>query len=162
MLYQEQIIKTVTLKSKLDEKISACMMYGSFTKGEGDQFSDVEFYVFVKEEQFSSFDSSHWINEIAPNDLLLENEYGTEVVIFTHLVRGEFHFLPESKMDIIESFKPTGVFPNTDSMFIYDRTGKLKPLLKFLGGSGPYRSTNENVNYAFNCIMIIKLLNFDY
>ncbi|MDE8516384.1 nucleotidyltransferase, partial [Staphylococcus aureus] len=76
--------------------------------------------------------------------------YGTEVVIFSNLIRGEFHFLPISKIEVIKSFKPTGVFPDPDSMYIYDSTEQLKPLLDDLSGAGPNRMTVENVNFAFN------------
>jgi lincosamide nucleotidyltransferase len=125
-------------------------MYGSFTKGEGDQYSDVEFYIFIKDDKFKKFQSRQWIADIAPYDLMFFNEYGTEVVIFSNLIRGEFHFLPESEIEVIKTFKPTGVFPDTESMFIYDTTGKLKPCLDDLGGDVPKRMTNENVNFAFN------------
>ncbi len=53
-------------------------------------------------------------------------------------------------MEIIKSFKPTGVFPDPESMYIYDSTEQLKPLLYELGGAGPNRMTDENVNFAFN------------
>src|SRR5690625_6548554 len=66
------------------------------------------------------------------------------------MIRGEFHFLPVSKMDVIKGFKPTGVFPDPESMYIYDSTEQLKPLLDELGGAGPDRMTDENVNFAFN------------
>lgn len=150
MLIQKKIIDNVKDKCIQDDSISACMMYGSFTKGEGDQYSDVEFYLFIADDLIHHFNSKHWISAVHPVDLIFYNEYGTEVAIFSNMIRGEFHFLPESKIDIIKSFKPTGVFPDTEAMYIYDSTGKLRPLLKGLGGSGPDRMTNENVNFTFN------------
>ena len=150
MLFQKNIIHNVKNKCIQDDSISACMMYGSFTKGEGDQYSDVEFYIFIADDVINNFNSRHWISEVSPVDLVFYNEYGTEVAIFSNMIRGEFHFLPVSEMEVIKSFKPTGVFPDTESMYIYDSTGKLKPLLEGLGGTGPDRMTNENVNFAFN------------
>lgn len=150
MFLQKQIIHSVKEKCEQDSRVTSCMMYGSFTKGEGDPFSDVEFYIFIKDDEFDFFQSRQWIAEIASYDLMFQNEYGTEVVIFSNLIRGEFHFLPESKIEVIKTFKPTGVFPDTESMFIYDETGRLKPCLDYLGGDGPERMTNENVNFAFN------------
>src|SRR5690606_12788463 len=88
------------------------MMYGSFTKGEGDQYSDIEFYVFLKDDTVSTFDSAKWLYEVAPYSLLYQNEYGTEVVIFENLIRGEFHFLSEREMNIIPSFKESGYIPD--------------------------------------------------
>nr|WP_259391634.1 nucleotidyltransferase [Paenibacillus sp. 1011MAR3C5] len=126
------------------------MMYGSFTKGEGDPYSDVEFYIFIADHQFDEFQSRQWVAEVASYDLMFRNDYDTEVVIFSNLIRGEFHFLPEAKLEVIKTFKPTGVFPDPEAMFIYDRTGKLRLCLDYLGGGGPDRLTAENVNYAFN------------
>ncbi|MDA6151319.1 lincosamide nucleotidyltransferase Lnu(B), partial [Escherichia coli] len=88
-------------------------------------------------DKVENFSSRLWISEIYSVDLIFYNDYGTEVVIFSNMIRGEFHFLPESEIEIIRSFKPTGVFPDTDSMYIYDSTNRLKPLLDDLGGDGP-------------------------
>ena len=150
MLIQNKIIQSVRNKCIEDESVSACMMYGSFTKGEGDQYSDVEFYIFIEDDKMEKFSSRCWISKVYPVDLIFYNEYGTEVVIFSNLIRGEFHFLPISKIEVIKSFKPTGVFPDPDSMYIYDSTEQLKPLLDDLSGAGPNRMTDENVNFAFN------------
>lgn len=150
MLIQNKIIQKVKDKCIEDEFISACMMYGSFTKGEGDQYSDVEFYIFIQDDMMENFNSRHWVSAVYPIHLIFYNEYRTEVVIFSNMIRGEFHFLPVSKIEIIKSFKPTGVFPDPESMYIYDSTEQLKPLLDDLGGVGPDRMTNENVNFAFN------------
>jgi lincosamide nucleotidyltransferase len=150
LLIQKKIIQNVKNKCIEDESVSACMMYGSFTKGEGDQYSDVEFYIFIRDHDINHFNSRHWISEVNAADLIFYNEYGTEVVIFSNMIRGEFHFLPESKMEIIKSFTSTGVFPNPESMYIYDSTEQLRPLLEGLGGSGPERMTDKNVNFAFN------------
>lgn len=150
MFLQKQMIQSVKEKCEQDSIVSSCMMYGSFTKGEGDQYSDIEFYIFIKDDQFEDFQSRQWIAKIASYDLMFHNEYETEVVIFSNLIRGEFHFLPQSKIEIIKSFKPTGVFPDTESMLLYDSTGELKQCLDFLAGTGPERMTDENVNFAFN------------
>ncbi len=150
MLRQEELISLVSEKCECDPAVSAGMMYGSFTKGEGDQYSDVEFYIFLKNEEMEKFHSAKWISDIAPCDLHFLNEYGTEVVVFSDLVRGEFHFLPESDIGIIRTFKDTGKFPDTASMFLYDTTGQLKPSLDYLKGDGPNRLTDENVNFACN------------
>lgn len=150
MLIQNKIIQSVRDRCIEDEFVSACMMYGSFTKGEGDQYSDVEFYIFIEDDKMENFSSRHWVSEVYPIHLIFYNEYGTEVVIFSNMIRGEFHFLPVSKIEIIKSFKPTGLFPDPESMYIYDSTEQLKPLLDDLGGAGPDRMTDENVNFAFN------------
>ena len=153
MLIQHEIIQRVRDKCIQDDFVSACMMYGSFTKGEGDQYSDVEFYLFIEDDKMEKFSSKHWISEVCSVDLIFYNEYGTKVVIFSNMIRGEFHFLPVAKIEVIKSFKPTGVFPDPESMYIYDSTEQLKPLLYDLGGSGQDRMTDENVNFAFNNVV---------
>ena len=150
MLFQKKLIERVKNKCELDNHIASALMYGSFTKGEGDQYSDVEFYIFIKNQMNANFDSNNWIKELFPVELIFFNEYGTQVAIFSNLVRGEFHFLPEQKMGVIKDFKPTGVFPNPEKMFIYDSTNKLFPLLEYLNGDDPIRKTDENINFAFN------------
>lgn len=150
MLQQEKLINKIKEKCEKDARISACMMYGSFTKGEGDRYSDVEFYIFLNDNDIEQFVSSEWIREIAPFDLLFFNEFGTEVVVFSNLVRGEFHFKPISEIEVIKTFKGNGMSPDVQSMFVYDDTGKLQQCLDYLDGDDPERMTNENVNFAFN------------
>lgn len=150
MSKQKELIARVKQLVESDGNVSACMMYGSFTKGEGDQYSDIEFYIFLKDDAVSTFDSAKWLYEVAPYSLLYQNEYGTEVVIFESLIRGEFHFLSENEMNIIPSFKASGYIPDTKAMFIYDETGKLELYLSELDGPGPNRLTEENVNFLLN------------
>lgn len=147
MLKQKELIANVKNLTESDERITACMMYGSFTKGEGDQYSDIEFYIFLKDSITSNFDSSNWLFDVAPYLMLYKNEYGTEVVIFDNLIRGEFHFLSEKDMNIIPSFKDSGYNPDTKAMLIYDETGQLENYLSEISGARPNRLTEENANF---------------
>lgn len=147
MLKQKELIANVKNLTESDERITACMMYGSFTKGEGDQYSDIEFYIFLKDSITSNFDSSNWLFDVAPYLMLYKNEYGTEVVIFDNLIRGEFHFLSEKDMNIIPSFKDSGYIPDMKDMLIYDETGQLENYLLEISGARPNRLTEENANF---------------
>lgn len=158
MLYQERMIQKVKEKSQHDSLIIATMMYGSFTQNCGDEYSDIEFYIFIKNEEFQSFDSRPWIEDISPFYTHFTNEFGSEVVIFTNLIRGEFHFLPEKDMGVISSFKPVGYFPDTDAMLIYDSNGKLRQYLDSLKGSNVNRSTNQNIEIVWNNLLNTLLL----
>lgn len=146
MLQQETLISAVKAQCQADERIKAALMYGSFTQNCGDAFSDVEFYIFVANESFEDFDTKAWIAGIYPLSLHLFNDYGTEVVVFENLVRGEFHFLPQKSMDIIESFRTVGYFPDLDAMCLYDESGELKKHLAVLGAYEPKRDTTENIH----------------
>ncbi|HYN89578.1 MAG TPA: lincosamide nucleotidyltransferase Lnu(B), partial [Ardenticatenaceae bacterium] len=48
MRLQEEMIARVRQLCHADERVVAALMYGSFTKGEGDGFSDIEFYLFIR------------------------------------------------------------------------------------------------------------------
>lgn len=158
MLFQEKIIEKVKNKSKKDTNIASAMTYGSFTNGEGDRYSDVEFYIFLEDDVTETFSKKRWVSEIYPVEMIFKNEYGTEVVIFENLIRAEFHFLPVSKIEIIKEFKYVGYFPNTAAMYLYDSTGKLKSLLDFIGGPSQVRDTEENVNFLCNNFLNVWLL----
>ncbi len=45
MLIQEVMIERVRELCHADRRVTGAFMYGSFTLGEGDEFSDIEFYV---------------------------------------------------------------------------------------------------------------------
>lgn len=50
---QLQMINITKSIAQYDENVSAVFMYGSFTKNEGDKYSDIEFYIFVKKKKIS-------------------------------------------------------------------------------------------------------------
>ena len=59
---QLQMIDKTKLFAQQDENISAVFMYGSFTKNEGDKYSDIEFYIFLKNKE--NFSAEKWVNQI--------------------------------------------------------------------------------------------------
>lgn len=150
MIKQVELINKVKIQSELDDNIIATLMYGSFTQNSGDKYSDVEFYIFIKDDLFKDFDSKKWISNIHQYCTYFTNEFGTEVAIFKNLVRGEFHFLRESEIDIVKSFKLVGYFPNVDSMLIYDSNGKLKESLNELRDCRENRFSKDTIEYTIN------------
>jgi lincosamide nucleotidyltransferase len=157
MLLQEELIIKVRDNGSITSCVNAIMMYGSFTQGCGDTFSDIEFYVFIEDNSYTEFDSCPWVTEIHPVAAHLINEYGTEVFIFENLIRGEFHFLPVEGMSIIETFSSVGFFPDIDAMCLYDKNDMLKRNLKVLKGCYVDRTSSQNienvVNNFFNAIL---------
>jgi lincosamide nucleotidyltransferase len=149
-LFQLELITAVKNKAQRDSRIDAVMMYGSFTQNCGDAFSDVEFYVFVNDESFKVFNAADWIFQIHPYELHFFNEYGTEVVIFDNLVRGEFHFLPKKEMAIIETFKTVGHFPDIDSMCLCDKDGSLRKYLQICADYEINRYSKESIEFTAN------------
>ncbi len=150
MQKQEQLIQSVKNKGNSDSRINAILMYGSFTQGCGDKYSDVEFYLFIEDSDFPDFDTKKWIEEIHSVYNHFYNEHGTEVVIFTNLIRGEFHFLPAEKMSIIGSFVPAGYFPDVASMVVCDKQGRLQNAVQVLYGCRVTCGRKESKNIIDN------------
>src|SRR5690606_30767388 len=101
-MVQLEMIERVKSLAHRSTAISAVLMYGSFVKGEGDEYSDIEFYIFLNPE--SDFDKKSWVTSIEKIELFFVNEFGTDVAIFENLVRGEFHFMNVNQVGIINSW----------------------------------------------------------
>jgi lincosamide nucleotidyltransferase B/F len=55
MMPQEWMITRVRTLCMQDAQILAALMYGCFTRDEGDQFSDIEFYLFLQAGDLRQF-----------------------------------------------------------------------------------------------------------
>jgi lincosamide nucleotidyltransferase len=88
-----------------DERLVATLMYGSFALGQGDRFSDIEFYLFFEDEALRSLEEEAWVCQIAPLDLYYVNEFGNGTAIFENLVRGEFHFEAASNVRLVDAWE---------------------------------------------------------
>src|SRR5690554_2331463 len=141
MTQLQMIDKTKSIAEE-DENVSAVFMYGSFTKNEGDQYSDIEFYVFLKNKE--DFLAKKWVNQIYPVSLYFTNEYGSEVVIFENMVRGEFHFLKADEIGIIKSWEGIVAFSDFRQMNLVDKDGFLAKTLNQIKIKSPDRTTTEN------------------
>ena len=124
---QLELINKFKEKSIKDSTISAVLMYGSFIKGEGDEFSDIEFYIFLWNE--CCIDKYEWISSVNPIELMFINEFGTDVVIFDNLIRGEFHFLSLKDISIIKSWQGYTSFEFKEKMILVDKQGLLTDVL---------------------------------
>lgn len=124
---QLYLINEFKKKSIEDCTISAVLMYGSFIKGEGDKFSDIEFYIFLRDD--CHIDKYKWISSVNPIALMFVNEFGTDVVIFDNLIRGEFHFLPLKEISIIKSWQGHTSFEFKEKMNLVDKDSLLTDVL---------------------------------
>jgi len=131
----------------------AAWMYGSFTRAEGDAYSDVEFCIYVDDAAYEAFDPAHWVSQIAPVALYFVNEFGTGTAIFENLVRGEFHFERAGDMAQVPALKQLSGFPAPEDMVILDRTGELTAHLRTISGPGPDRGAVEHIASLWhNCL----------
>jgi len=122
---QQQLIDSVRMRCEKDSRIEAALMYGSFPKGEGDAYSDVEFYVYVADAEMAHFDPEAWVDALEEPLACFVNEYGTRVAIFDDLVRGEFHFEPTARVSDVARWAPVERQGDPARMVLLDRTGAL-------------------------------------
>ncbi|GAA5192841.1 hypothetical protein GCM10023322_53300 [Rugosimonospora acidiphila] len=133
MLVQERLIARVRELCVADERLDAALMYGSFAAGEADEHSDVEFWLFFRPEHLGpdsreGVQPSSWCARVAPFSQLVRNEFGTDVVFFPGLVRGEFHFVTSDDIPIVRTWPARGA--PVERMILVDRSGRLRPALE--------------------------------
>ncbi len=150
LLPQIKMIERVRMLCQQDERLVAALMYGSFTRGEGDQFSDIEFALFFADEQLPLIDQQAWVAQIAPLALYFSDDVGHQTAIFSNLVRSEFHFEAASAMAIVETWRGNAWFPDLESAVLVDRTGALAQHLQPLIGPAPVRDTAEVAQFLTN------------
>ncbi len=147
LLLQDAMIERVRDLCQEDEQLVAAMMYGSFTRGEGDAYSDIEFVLFFRDDALLDVDQEAWVGRIAPVELYFTNEFGNGTAIFSNLIRVEFHFEKASDMQQVEGWATTDTFPNQASTLLLDRTGRLGEHLRPLIGLPPKRDSPEQVRF---------------
>ena len=145
MLPQEAMIARLRQVCAEDADVDAAMMYGSFTRGEGDAYSDIEFLLFFREDALPTLDRRAWLSQIRPVEMLFRNEFGHHVAIFDNLVRGEFHFHTTQEVAIAEAWPGVVHFPTLASTLIVDKSGRLAPYLEPLIGPAPVQDTPPQV-----------------
>src|SRR5690606_11771453 len=125
------------------QNISAVFMYGSFTKNEGDNYSDIEFYIFLRDKD--NFSAEYWVGEIHPLALYCINEYGSGVAIFEKMIWGESHCLTNYQMKVIKSWDGFVEFSDFDKMIWVDKEDLLTKTLNEIENKVPDRATDENI-----------------
>jgi lincosamide nucleotidyltransferase B/F len=152
VLQQEVMIEKVRELSERDERVVATLMYGSFALGQGDRFSDIEFYLFFKDEVSEGLEEEAWVGQIAPLDLYYVNEFGNGTAIFEDLVRGEFHFEAASNVGLVDAWE-TAWFPSLDSAVLVDKTGELSSRVARLVRRPPDLDTPERALFLCRSLM---------
>jgi lincosamide nucleotidyltransferase B/F len=124
MLPQEAMIEKTRELCYKDERLVAALMYGSFALGEGDRFSDIEFYLFFEDEASEGLEEEAWVAQIAPLALYYVNEFGNGSAIFENLVRGEIHFEAASNVGLVDAWE-NAWFHSLESAVPVDKNGQL-------------------------------------
>ena len=127
---QVELIDRVRAACTADPGLDAALMYGSFAKGEADEHSDIEFWLFFTEAARTKLDPAAWCARIAPVSHVLLNEFGAHVAFFPRLVRGEFHFATTAHIPAVSLWPERGA--PVEKMLVLDRSGRLEPVLRAL------------------------------
>jgi lincosamide nucleotidyltransferase len=133
-----------------EARLVAAMLYGSFTRQEGDRYADIECLLYFQDEHLPDIDPQAWVSQIAPVALYFVNEFGVGTAIFHNLVRGEFHFDPASQMAVVESWQGLLAFPSLETTLLLDRTGELTRRLGAVIGPPPRQDAPEQVQALIN------------
>ena len=152
MLQQEVMIEKVRELSERDERVVATLIYGSFALGQGDRFSDIEFYLFFEDEVSEGLEEEAWVGQIAPLDLYYVNEFGNGIAIFEDLIRGEFHFEATSNVGLVDAWE-TAWFPSLESAVLVDKTGELSRWVSRLVRHPPDKDTPEQALFLCRSLM---------
>ena len=129
-LPQQRMIARARELCQSDDRLDSAMMYGSFALGESDEYSDIEFLLFFRDDDFDAIIPHEWLSQIEPVAHHYTNEWGILAVIFENLVRGEFHIHRTSELDaVIKSLHGSETFPSLDATLIADKSGAMAPLL---------------------------------
>ncbi len=164
MLPQEDMIARLRTVCAADDTVDAAMMYGSFTRGEGDAYSDIEFLLFFRNDALPDLDRRAWLAQIRPVELLFVNEFGHHTAIFDNLVRGEFHFHAASEVTLAAGWPGVVHFPSLASTLIADKSGALTPYLNAIvapppaqGGPEKTQSLADNfVNWGWFGVNVLR------
>ncbi len=152
MLPQEVMIERIRELCTQDERVVVALMYGSFALGEGDRFSDIEFYLFFDEEALGALEEQAWVGQIAPLDLYYVNEFGNGTAIFENLIRGEFHFEAASNFGLVEVWE-SAWFPSLESAVLVDKSGELSDRVGRLVRPPPDLDTPERALFLCRSLM---------
>jgi lincosamide nucleotidyltransferase B/F len=152
MLPQEIMIEKVRELCDQDERVVSALMYGSFALGEGDRFSDIEFYLFFEDEAIEGLREEAWVAQIAPLSLYYVNEFGNGTAIFENLVRGEFHFEATSNVGLVGAWE-SAWFPSQESAVLVDKTGQLSGRVGRLVRPPPDLDTPEQALFLCRSLM---------
>jgi lincosamide nucleotidyltransferase len=148
---QLQIINKVVQLAERDANVSAVLMYGSFTRNEGDEHSDVEFYIFLNNK--SDFNSRRWVNRVEKVSLFFTNEFGTEIAVFDSMIRGKFHFLPVAEIGIIKTWEGFTSFEYVKNMKLVDKNGHLAEVMNSIEITKPDYSEPMNIRWLAESLL---------
>ena len=82
MLLQLEMIDRVRDLCAADTRVVAAWMYGSFPAGEADSYSDIEFVIYLRDEDARCLRVRCLVERVAPVALYFLNEFGVGAALF--------------------------------------------------------------------------------
>lgn len=116
-----------------DPRITHALAYGSFTQGTADEFSDLDYWLYL--DPGAKFDVYSWIEKLTPVLHFVVNEFGTPTAILPGLLRLELHVVSNTRLDELESWGNEHLFP--EQMQVKDSDGRLAAALRKLTAKAP-------------------------
>ncbi|MGV0099581.1 nucleotidyltransferase domain-containing protein [Streptomyces californicus] len=124
--------------AEADPRVEGVLLYGSWTLGEADAHSDLDAYLYVREEDATVFDGREFVERLAPLKLAYTNMYGILAVVFEDLMRGEFHVEPAGTgIAEIAGWRDRIHLPRPEAAVLLDRTGRLTAAARELAALTP-------------------------
>ncbi|MCB5908705.1 nucleotidyltransferase domain-containing protein [Streptomyces pinistramenti] len=121
-----------------EPRLDGVLLYGSWTLGEADAYSDIEAYLYVRAPHADTFDGREFIERLAPLKLAYTNMYGILAVVFDDLMRGEFHVeAADPGIDEVSSWRGTVQLPDPEAAILLDRSGRLTEAARTLADFVP-------------------------
>ncbi|MEU7280240.1 nucleotidyltransferase domain-containing protein [Streptomyces sp. NPDC045431] len=139
-----------------EPRLDGVLLYGSWTLGEADAHSDIEAYLYIRDEHVDTFDGTAFLERLAPLKLAYTNMYGVLAVVFDDLMRGEFHLTAAGPgIDEVPTWEGMVHLPCPEDAVLLDRTGRLTKAARHLAASRPpepvgtaQRLTDELANWT--------------
>jgi lincosamide nucleotidyltransferase len=118
--------------------LEGVLLYGSWTVGEADAHSDIEAYLYVRDEHLDAFDARDFLGRLAPLRLAYTNMYGILAVVFDDLMRGEFHITPAGPgIEEVPAWEGMVHLPRPEDAVLLDRSGRLTRAARRLAAFRP-------------------------
>ncbi|QFP77206.1 hypothetical protein [Deinococcus sp. AJ005] len=119
--------------TRADSRITHALAYGSFTQGTADEFSDLEYWLYLEPD--AEFDVHKWLEKLTPVLHGVVNEFGAFNAILSGLLRVELHAVPNTSLGELESWGNEHLFP--ERMLVKDADGRLAAALEKLTAKPP-------------------------
>ncbi|MFI9227486.1 nucleotidyltransferase domain-containing protein [Streptomyces rimosus] len=124
--------------AEAEPRLEGVLLYGSWTLGEADAYSDIEAYLYVRDAHADAFDGVEFVGRLAPLKLAYTNMYGILAVVFDDLMRGEFHVVAAGAgIDEVSTWRGMVHLPDPGAAVLLDRSDRLTAAARRLADPCP-------------------------